>query len=167
MIASEYIKDCGMNSNTSTRRPASALFVAGSILLAGAWLVAGASVDRAVAQAPEAGQGSDPLRNAFDALPQADRFALQDALVWTGDYKGTIDGVLGRGGVAALSAYAKRANTTPEGVFEAATRKQLLAQAHRLRTAVRFEIVRDGRSGAAIEYANRRALGQRSWFGQP
>jgi hypothetical protein len=131
-----------MNSTAFTRRLASALFAGCSILLAGAAPLR--------AQTPAAATASDPLREAFDALPESERRAIQDALVWTGDYKGSIDGVLGRGGVAALAALAKRANTTPEALLADARRKQLLSEAQKLKTEVRFVPLQDARSGATI-----------------
>ncbi len=133
-----------MNSIAFTRRLASALFAGCSILLAGA------CVTPLRAQAPTAAPAPDPLREAFDALPDAERRAIQDALVWTGDYKGSIDGVLGRGGVAALSAFAKRAKTTPEGLLADARRKQLVSEAQKLKAATRFVPLQDARSGATI-----------------
>ncbi|MDP2357985.1 MAG: hypothetical protein Q8M31_18240 [Beijerinckiaceae bacterium] len=137
-----------MNSIAFTRRLAGPLFAGCSILLAGG------SVTPVRAQAPVAIIAPDPLREAFDALPDAERRALQDALVWTGDYKGSIDGVLGRGGVAALSAFAKRARTTPEALLADATRKQLVSQAQKLKTAARFAPIQDVRSGATIALPN-------------
>ncbi len=134
-----------MNSIASNRGLTRALFAACTILVAGTCLT-----HPARAQAPAANPAADPLRQAFDALPEADRRAIQDALVWTGDYKGSIDGVLGRGGSAALAAYAKRTKTTPEGVLADARRKQLLTEAQKLRTAARFASVQEARSGAAI-----------------
>ena len=133
-----------MNSIAFTRRLASALFAGCSILLAGA------CVTPLRAQAPTAAPAPDPLREAFDALPDAERRAIQDALVWTGDYKGSIDGVLGRGGVAALSAFAKRAKTTPEGLLADARRKQLVSEAQKLKVATRFVPLQDARSGTTI-----------------
>lgn len=134
-----------MNSIASRRRLARALFAGCAILLAGHCLTPAAR-----AQAPATNPAADPLRQAFDALPEADRRDIQDALVWTGDYKGSIDGVLGRGGSAALAAYAKRTKTTPEGVLADARRKQLLAEAQKLRAAARFTSMQEARSGAAI-----------------
>jgi hypothetical protein len=135
-----------MSSTAFTRRLAGALFASCSILFAG-----GAPVR---AQAPAVATAPDPLREAFDALPESERRAIQDALVWTGDYKGSIDGVLGRGGVAALAAFAKRANTTPVALLADARRKQLISEAQKLKTAMRFAPVQDARSGAAIALPN-------------
>lgn len=138
-----------MISMASTRGLAGALLAGCSILLVGA--VCAPEV-RAQASAPASAAAPDPLKEAFDALPEAERRALQDALVWTGDYKGSIDGVLGRGGIGALAAYAKRAKTTPEGVLADARRKQLLAEAQKLRSAARFASVQDARSGANVGF---------------
>lgn len=133
-----------MTSYAFTRRLAGALFAGCSVLLAGAHFAP------LRAQAPASAPAPDPLREAFDALPEAERRAVQDALVWSGDYKGSIDGVLGRGGVAALSAFAKRAKTTPEALLADARRKILLAETQKLKTQMRFTLVQEARSGASI-----------------
>ncbi len=109
-----------------------------------------AQTPAASSNAPAVATAPDPLREAFDVLLEAERRAVQDALVWTGDYKGSIDGVLGRGGVAALSAFAKRVKTTPEALLADARRKQLLAEAQKLKTEMRFALQPDARSGASI-----------------
>src|SRR6185437_9590965 len=46
-------------------------------------------------------------KRAFDGLPPADRLAIQNALVWTGDYNGTVDGSFGRGTRDAMIAFAQ------------------------------------------------------------
>ena len=126
--------------------------MSGARLAACAIFLSGACVAPAFAQAPAPGQPSDALKAAFDALPEADRRAIQDALVWTGDYKGTIDGVLGRGGREAVVAYARRAKIAPESLLEDARRRQLLAEAQKLRAAARFATIQDARSGAAVAF---------------
>ena len=138
-----------MISMASPRGLAGALLAGCAILLVSAASAPGA---RAQAPAPNAKPAIDALKEAFDALPEDERRAIQDALVWTGDYKGSIDGVLGRGGLAALAAYAKRAKITPEAVLADARRKQLVAEAQKLRSAARFTSVQDARSGARVGF---------------
>ena len=138
-------------SHGASMRALARTLVAGAALLAGD----GFSVPSVHAQSPAAapqGQPADALKTAFDALPEAERRALQEALVWTGDYKGTIDGVLGRGGREALAAYARRARAAPEAFLADARRKQLLAEGQKLRTAAGFRAVADARSGASIAF---------------
>lgn len=135
---------------SSTRRLGAALIV-GALIVGGCALLCGwPAYAQTPAQTPVASHPADALKAAFDALPDADRHAIQDALVWTGDYKGTIDGVLGRGGIAALAAYAKRARITPEAVLGDARRNQLVSAARKLRAGARFAVVRDPRSGASV-----------------
>jgi hypothetical protein len=140
-----------MISMASPRGLAGALFAGCSMLLVGA-VSAPEARAQASASAPAMKPAPDPLKDAFDALPEAERRAVQDALVWTGDYKGSIDGVLGRGGTAALAAYAKRAKIAPEAVLADARRKQLLSEAQKLRAAARFASVQDARGGALVGF---------------
>lgn len=140
-----------MISMASPRGLAGALFTVCSMLLLGAATAPEARAQGA-APAPASKPAPDPLRDAFDALPEAERRAVQDALVWTGDYKGSIDGVLGRGGVAALAAYAKRAKIAPEAVLADARRKQLLSEAQKLRSGARFASAQDARGGALVGF---------------
>lgn len=140
-----------MISMASPRGLAGALFAGCSMLLVGTVSAPEARAQGAVS-APATKPAPDPLRDAFDALPEAERRAIQDALVWTGDYKGSIDGVLGRGGVAAIAAYAKRAKIAPEAVLADARRKQLLSEAQKLRSGARFASVQDTRGGAMVGF---------------
>ncbi len=102
---------------------------------------------------PVAGE-ADPAfgatKAAFDALPEAARRAIQDALIWTGDYKGVVDGGFGRATAAALSAYARRANLTADGALATKPVADLIASAVAARNAVGFGLLRDARTGASL-----------------
>ena len=54
----------------------------------------------APAKPPALAKPVDPAfeaaRTAFEALPESERKALQDALVWTGDYNSVISGTFAR-----------------------------------------------------------------------
>ena len=113
------------------------------------------------AQTPPAKAGSPPTsaapdpaydiaKRAFDALPEADRRAIQESLIWTGDYKGVVDGGFGRATRAAIVAYARRANLPPDGALDEKARAALVAMAASARTAAGFTAVRDARSGVAL-----------------
>ena len=109
----------------------------------------------AAAQAPAspaAVRGADvayeAARQAFEALSEAERRALQDALLWTGDYRGLVDGGFGRGTRTAMQSYARRLGLPEDGALDA--RAGLLASAASAKAAVGFEPVRDPRSGAAL-----------------
>lgn len=109
----------------------------------------------AAAQAPAspaAVRGADvayeAARQAFEALSEAERRAIQDALLWTGDYRGLVDGGFGRGTRTAMQSYARRLGLPEDGALDA--RAGLLASAASAKAAVGFEPVRDPRSGAAL-----------------
>ena len=109
----------------------------------------------AAAQAPASSaavRGADVAyevaRQAFEALSEAERRAIQDALLWTGDYRGLVDGGFGRGTRTAMQSYARRLGLPEDGALDA--RAGLLASAASAKAAVGFEPVRDPRSGAAL-----------------
>ncbi len=97
-----------------------------------------------------ASDATDAVRTTFDALPEAQRRALQDALVWTGDYKGAPDGGFGRGTRDALNLWGARMKLPPGGALDEAARMNLLRQGERLRAAAGFLRIVDGHSGAAL-----------------
>lgn len=92
----------------------------------------------------------EAAKRAFDALPEAERRAIQDALVWTGDYKGVVDGVFGRGARAAIVAFAQRAGLPTDGTLDARGRALLANAAQGARAASGFATSRDPRSGASL-----------------
>lgn len=99
------------------------------------------------ASAPAA---ADPLKPAFEALPEPARRALQDALVWTGDFNGAVAGSYGPRTRDALLAYAGRSGLQPGAALAPATRARLLAAAEAARGVVGFTLLRDPRAGLAI-----------------
>jgi peptidoglycan hydrolase-like protein with peptidoglycan-binding domain len=109
---------------------------------------------RALAQAQGGAAAESPAdaaaRAAFEALPEADRRAIQDALVWTGDYAGLTDGSFGKGTLAAIKAYQTRAKAKADGILTAATRAALVAEGAKARQAAGFSIVDDPKSGVRI-----------------
>ena len=89
-------------------------------------------------------------RLAFETLPEADRRAIQEALIWTGDYKGAVDGGYGRGTRAAMIAWARRFGLPDDGLLDARARATLLAAANGAKAAAGFAATPDPRSGAAL-----------------
>ena len=87
---------------------------------------------------------------AFDALNAGDRSAVQEALIWTGDYQGVADGEFGRRTREALVAFEKRVGNNADGMVDAAELAKLRARAQELKTAVGFTLVPDPVSGAQI-----------------
>ncbi|WP_244477007.1 serine protease [Methylobacterium sp. Leaf117] len=120
-----------------------------------------ASVQMALAQTPPApaparvkpsAPAPDPAfeaaRTAFEALPEAERKGLQDALVWTGDYNSVVNGTFGRRSYEAFLAYAKRSGGT--GLPDATGRAALLKEGAAARAAVRFVVKSDPVSGVVL-----------------
>lgn len=99
---------------------------------------------------PPAAAQPDALKAAFEALPEADRRALQEALIWTGDFNGAVAGSYGPRTRDALLAYARRSGIAPAAALDAAGRRPLLAAAEAARRAVGFVLLRDPRAGLAI-----------------
>ena len=114
---------------------------------------------------PAAQSPSDAAaKSAFEALPEADRHAIQDALVWAGDYSGISDGNFGKGTLAAIKAYQVRAKVKPDGILAASTSTTLLAEATKAREATGFKITDDAMSGirlgVPLRLLDQRAAGQ-------
>src|SRR3712207_868175 len=63
---------------------------------------------------------SDPAyetaKAAFEALSEDERKAIQDALVWTGDYNSMVTGTFSKRAYDALVAYQRRAKRNPNGI---------------------------------------------------
>ena len=70
--------------------------------------VQAAAVRAAQAEPAAPDPAFEAARAAFEALPEAERKGLQDALVWTGDYNSVVTGTFGRRTYEALLAYAAR-----------------------------------------------------------
>jgi len=101
-------------------------------------------------QAPSPDAAIDAARSAFEALAEADRIAVQDALIWTGDYSGVTDGAFGRQTFAAITAFQTRTQQPPNGVLAPQPRAALLSAAQRARGAAGFTLVDDPRTGIRI-----------------
>ncbi|KQP61611.1 hypothetical protein [Methylobacterium sp. Leaf108] len=92
----------------------------------------------------------DAARAAYEALPEAERKGLQDALVWTGDYNSVVTGTYGRRTHDALLAYAARTGAREAAFPGPATRATLLAAGAAARKAGQFAVRRDGPSGVTL-----------------
>lgn len=105
----------------------------------------------------------EAARLAFEALPEQMRKQIQDGLVWTGHYRGGIDGEFGRMTFAAIRAFKQRLG---QGGQEAVLSPQDVAAlnraASRARTAAGFRMVRDAATGVAIGIPSRLVTRQRS-----
>lgn len=92
----------------------------------------------------------DAARRAFEALPETDRRAIQDGLIWTGDYKGVVDGRFGKGTRDAIATFALRQHMPGDGTLDAKGRAVLAAVAQVGKQAVGFGLVLDERTGIKI-----------------
>ncbi|MCJ2141009.1 serine protease [Methylobacterium sp. E-066] len=90
----------------------------------------------------------ETTRAAFEALTEADRKAIQDALVWTGDFNAVVSGAFGRRIFDALTAY--RTRTGGADPLEPRGRAALLAAGEAAKAAARFRIAADPATGVVI-----------------
>ncbi|MFC6741923.1 serine protease [Methylobacterium tardum] len=84
----------------------------------------------------------------FEALPEAERKAVQDALVWTGDFNAVVSGAFGRRTFEALNAYGAR--TGGADPLDPRVRAALLAAGAAARSAARFRVSVDPGTGALM-----------------
>lgn len=102
--------------------------------------------------AAAAGAPADPafeaMKASFEALPEADRKAVQDALVWTGDFNAVVSGAFGRRTFEALNAYGAR--TGGADPLDPRGRAALLAAGAAARNAARFRVAVDPGTGAVM-----------------
>jgi hypothetical protein len=108
---------------------------------------------RAPAQAP-AQPAVDPVMEAaqkhFDALPEAERKAIQNDLIWGSDFTATVSGGFGRLTFNAIVNFQKAAKLRPDGILDPAGRKRLADAAAAARTAAKFAQVTDPKTGASL-----------------
>jgi Putative peptidoglycan binding domain len=100
--------------------------------------------------APAADPAYDAQKAAFEALPQADRRAIQDALVWSGQYVGIVDGVFGKRTRDSILAYQTSVKATADGLVDPAQLAAMTGAAQKARAAVRFQIFTDDKTGVKI-----------------
>ena len=118
-------------------------------------VLSAASLAQAPAPArPVPPPAADPVfeaaKAAFEALPEAERKGLQDALVWTGDYNSVITGTFGRRTFEGLLGYQKRTGNPSPGFPDAKVRAAILAAGEAARKAARFSVKPDAASGLVI-----------------
>lgn len=89
-------------------------------------------------------------RQAFEALSESDRRAVQEALVWVGAYSSTVGGVFGIRTYDGIVAYQQRINAPADGILNTSAMAELKAAAAKARAAVGFAVVRDRKTGMDI-----------------
>ena len=125
-----------------------------SFAVLAACLVCGAALAQPAPAPPAAVRPLDPAfeaaKAAFEGLPEADRKAIQDGLVWTGDYAGLVDGTFGRRTYDAILAHQRARKLPADGILGSEARTALAAAAKRRRDALGFAVVSDAKAGVAI-----------------
>ncbi|MGV2979797.1 peptidoglycan-binding protein [Camelimonas sp. ID_303_24] len=111
--------------------------------------VQGKEIQRPVAAAERA-QQLQHQRERWEALPEADRKAVQDSLVWLGLYNGVTDGAFGQRTADAMAAFEKRELLQPGAVIAGPGLAVLRAAANRQKGAVGFTLIDDAATGARI-----------------
>lgn len=122
-------------------------------ICAAAALPAAAQPARPPASPPAAAVPADSFeaaRIAFEKLPEGERKAIQEALVWTGDHTGVTTGGFGRRTFDAIVAHQRRAQLKPDGILDDKARAALQAAAKKVRDRLKFAVVSDPRIGVAI-----------------
>lgn len=104
----------------------------------------------AVPAPPAPDPAFEAARAAFEALPEAERRGLQDALVWTGDYNGVTTGAFGKRSFEGIQTYQTRTGAAPTGLLAPPERAALKREAEEARRAARFKVQPDAASGAVI-----------------
>ncbi|TNC14383.1 serine protease [Methylobacterium terricola] len=93
----------------------------------------------------------EAARAAFEARPEAERRAVQDALVWAGSYNSVVTGAFGRRTYEAIGAWqARDAGIKATGILDEPARAALLAAGEAARRAARFTIAADPATGLVI-----------------
>jgi len=104
--------------------------------------------------APRAPAAPDPAleaaQQAYEALPETDRRAIQEALMWTGDYNGVVGVNFGKRAFDGIRAYQKKRNSPQTGVLSDRDWAALTADAKRARESVRFATLDDSRTGIRL-----------------
>lgn len=104
----------------------------------------------AAAPQPAPDPAFEAARTAFEALPEAERRGLQDALVWTGDYNGMTTGAFGKRSFDGIQTYQTRTGAAPTGVLTPPERTALKREAEEARRAARFKVQPDPASGVVV-----------------
>ncbi|HEX2555674.1 MAG TPA: peptidoglycan-binding domain-containing protein [Microvirga sp.] len=99
---------------------------------------------------PKPDPAFDAAKRAFEALPEAERQRIQEALVWTGDLNGSADGAFGRRTYEAIQAYQRRAKVDPSGVLDERARAGLAQAMRRAQEAAGFKVASDAATGIVL-----------------
>jgi Putative peptidoglycan binding domain len=93
---------------------------------------------------------SKEIADSYNAIPLAERIAIQSDLIWTGEYNGMLTGEFGERAVAAVKAFQKRKGGKETGVLNLQERAALAAAAKPKQETVGWRIVDDLSTGARV-----------------
>jgi peptidoglycan hydrolase-like protein with peptidoglycan-binding domain len=104
------------------------------------------------AAAPKADKKAalDAIAASYNAIPLADRLAIQNDLIWTGDYNGAVNGEFGERAIAAVKAFQKRTGAKETGVLNQPERAALASAARPKQDAVGWRMIDDAATGARV-----------------
>lgn len=105
----------------------------------------------AQAQAPAAGPSPQmaAAQASFEALPEAERKAIQSDLIWAGQFNGAVSGSFGPLTFRAINAF-KGARGLPDGMLLPTERAALARTAQAARDVAGFRILADEKTGVQI-----------------
>ena len=109
------------------------------------------SAPLAGAQAPAAGPSPQmaAAQAGFEALPEAERKAIQNDLIWAGQFNGAVSGSYGPLTFRAINAF-KGARGPADGLLPPAERAALAKAAQAARDAAGFKVLADDKTGVQI-----------------
>ena len=87
---------------------------------------------------------------AYAAMPVAERRALQNDLIWSGDYNGTVSDDFGERAIAAVKSYQARSAAEATGILSPEQRTALAATAKAKQEASGWRVVDDPVTGARL-----------------
>ena len=114
------------------------------------------SQQRATAPQAAPDPALEAAQRAFDALPESERRAIQDDLIWAADFTATVSGSYGRRTHDAILSFKRASKLRADALLDDRERKLLAETAARARAAAKFARIVDARTGAA--YGLPRAL---------
>ena len=100
--------------------------------------------------APQPDPAMEAAQHAFDALPEAERKAIQDDLIWASDFNATLSGSFGPRTFGAIRRFEALIKSKADGILDEAERKLLADTAKKSRAAAKFTMVSDTATGSAL-----------------
>jgi hypothetical protein len=95
------------------------------------------------AAAETASKANAAIRDAYAAMPMAERLSIQSDLIWSGDYNGGVTGEFGDRAIAAVKAFQKKQKGKETGILTPEERAALANAVKSQREQVGWKIVED------------------------